>query len=343
MKLIPDISWRTAGEPPAQLDARLLPLLREIRNHATLRAAVVPLGMSYRGAWDLLGIQARLLGAPLVRMARGRGARLAPLAERLVAADDAARQELETSRGRLSVTVEEAAHETHTKLRVAASHDLLLAEFGTPSLDLVFRGSLDSVRAYSHGDVDLAGFHLSMDPGEKTAYRSLLLPQRDRLIRFAVREQGLLLAAGNPKGIRSLADVARGKLKFVNRQRGSGTRQLIDQLLRKEGVDAAEIEGYNDEEFTHLAVAATIAAGRADAGIGVRAAATRFGIAFVPVSREHYWLVVRQRHLEHARLQQLIASLRDSRLKRLARRLTGYHVQGAGEVLPLSALQEVGG
>lgn len=339
LKLVPDIAWRTAGADPAPLDPRLLPLLREIRDRATLRSAVVPLRMSYRGAWDLLGSQARLLGAPLVRMARGRGARLSPLAERLLAADEAARRRLEAARAGLSVTVEAVERGADRKLRVAASHDLLLAEFGTPALDLVFRGSLDSVRDYARGEADLAGFHLPMNPEGAAPYLSLLAPRRDRLIRFAEREQGLLLAPGNPKGVRNLIDVARKHLRFVNRQRGSGTRQLTDQLLRQEGIDAAQIKGYADEEFTHVAVAATIASERADAGVGVRAAATRFNLAFIPLCRERYWLVARQRDLDEARMRRFLESLADGALKRIARRLTGYDVRGAGDVLPVHRLQ----
>src|SRR5262245_9378236 len=276
MKLMADIAWRSASDPAVQIDPRLLRLLREIRERTTLRAAVVPLGMSYRGAWDLLAAQARLLGAPLVKMERGRGARLAPLAEKLVAADDAARRQLESTAGAPTFNITAAEALKAGKLRVAASHDPLLAEFGTPLLDLVFRGSLDSLRDYARGDADLAGFHLSPDPELASAYRGLLVAKRDRLIRFAAREQGLLLAPGNPKGVREFADLARKRLRFVNRQRGSGTRQLIDQVLRQARIEAAAIQGYADEEFTHVAVAATIAAGRADAGVGVRAAAMRF-------------------------------------------------------------------
>lgn len=337
MKIVPDIAWRTAGSDSSLIDARVLALLREIRIHATLRAAIAPLGMSYRGAWDLLVTHARLLGAPLVEMKRGRGARLAPLAERLLAADDAARLVLDPERDRLSVRV--AATEGAATLRVAASHDLLLAEFGRDLLNLVFRGSLESVRAFAHGEADLAGFHLSPDPGQVALYRALLQPRTDRLIRFATREQGLLLAPGNPKKVREFADIPRKHLRFVNRQRGSGTRQLIDQLLRQAGVEAADIKGFGEEEFTHVAVAATIAAGKADAGVAVRAAATRFNLEFVPLHREQYWLVARHRDLEQARMKRLLAALGTDALKRIAKRLTGYNVARAGEVLPLAAMQ----
>lgn len=336
-KLVPDIGWRTASGEPAALDARVLPLLREIHSKGTLRAAIAPLGISYRGAWDLLAAQARLLGAPLVRMERGRGAKLAPLAERLLVSDDAARAILDPARERLAVRV--APGETSSKLRMLASHDLLLAEFAPQLLDLVFRGSLESVRLFAAGDADLAGFHLSADPEQVALYRAVLQPRSDRLIRFATREQGIVLAAGNPRGVREFADIPAKKLRFVNRQRGSGTRQLIDQMLRHADVEPEEIKGFGQEEFTHLAVAATIAAGKADAGIAVRAAAARFNLAFVPLHREHYWLVARQRDLEQARMTRFLAALRDGTLKRIARRLTGYNVSRAGEVLHLMAMQ----
>ena len=338
-KLVPDVAWRTAGSEPAAIDPRVLPLLREIRSKATLRSAITPLGMSYRSAWDLLAAQARLLGTPLVRMERGRGARLAPLAERLVAADDAARAVLDPAREHLAVRV--APNEAAAKLRVLASHDLLLAEFGAEFLDLAFRGSLESVRSFAAGEVDLAGFHLSADPEQVALYRALLQPRSDRLIRFATREQGLVVAAGNPKGVREFADIPAKRLRFVNRQRGSGTRQLIDQMLRQAEVEPSEIKGFGEEEFTHLAVGATIAAGKADAGVAVRAAATRFNLTFIPLHREHYWLVARVRDLDQARMTRFLGALRDSALKRIAKRLTGYNVSRAGEVLPLTAMQSV--
>src|SRR6185503_21140158 len=108
MRLIPDIAWRIGEHDSRVLDARLLPLLRAIRSRATLRSAVAEVHLSYRGAWDLLGAQARALGAPLVLLQRGRGTRLAPLAERLLAADDDARRVLEATAERLAVKVDAA-------------------------------------------------------------------------------------------------------------------------------------------------------------------------------------------------------------------------------------------
>jgi molybdate transport repressor ModE-like protein len=344
MKLEPHIAWRSPGRDPFQLDSRLLRLLREIRSRATLRAATAAVGLSYRAAWDLLGAQARALGAPLVLMERGRGARLSPLAERLVTADEAAHAEIEPLRERLSLQIESVADAA--RLRLVASHDPLLAEFLAQAhlpVDLAFRGSLESIAAFARGEAELAGFHLLPGQAAAPAYGELIKPRRDRLIRLARREQGLIVAAGNPKRVRSLADVARKRLRFVNRQRGSGTRLLVDELLRQSGIAPDKVQGYADEEFTHAAVAATIAAGRTDAGIGVRAAAARFGLAFVPVHSETYWLLTRARTLADRRLERLIAALRGAAFRRLAEHLSGYDLAGTGEILPVSALQEGNG
>jgi molybdate transport repressor ModE-like protein len=342
MRLVPDVAWKTAEREPRRLDARLLPLLREIRSRATLRAAVAGVGLSYRGAWDLLGSHARSLGAPLVVLQRGKGARLAPLAEELLAADDRARRALEARGDELTVRM--APARDGEPLRCVASHDLLLAEFAAAArigLALSFRGSLDSVAALAQGEADLAGFHVTAG-AEASAlpYLRLLKPRRDRLVRFAAREQGLIVAAGNPKKLRSLRQVVEKRLRFVNRQRGSGTRALVEELLREAGVAPAGLRGYGDEEFTHAAVAATIASGGADAGVGVRAAAARFGLGFVPLRREAYWLAAHERTLASPPGKRLLAALREPALARTARRLTGYDVSGAGEVVPIAALRE---
>ena len=340
MRLVPDIAWRAADREALRLDPRLLPLLREIRHRATLRAAVAGVGLSYRGAWDLLGSHTRSLGAPLVLLQRGKGAHLAPLAEALLAADDRARRALETRGDDLAVRIEPTRHAA--RLRCVASHDLLLAELARElSVDLGFRGSLDSVAALARGEADVAGFHVTAGAADSALpYLRLLKARRDRLVRFAAREQGLIVAAGNPKKLRSLGQVAAKRLRFVNRQRGSGTRALVEDLLREARIAPAELRGYGDEEFTHAAVAATIAAGRADAGIGVRAAAARFGLGFVPLRREQYWLAAHARTLASPAGERMLAALRTPSFERAARRLTGYDVTAAGEVLAVGALRQ---
>ena len=166
------------------------------------------------------------------------------------------------------------------RLTIAASHDPALAALRDAlpaavglSLELAFMGSLHALERLATDRVAVAGFHLASTPREITdpaPFRRLLNRRRDRLIRFVDRDQGFILPRANPARVRTFADVARKRLRFVNRQRGSGTRLLIDRVLGDEGVDALAVRGYANEEFTHAAVAATVASGAADAGFGLR-------------------------------------------------------------------------
>lgn len=156
-------------------------------------------------------------------------------------------------------------------------------------------GSLGGLVALRDGLCHLAGSHL-LEPatGEYTLpYVDRILPGRElAVVRLVHREQGLIVAAGNPLGVGDLENVVRDGLRYVNRQRGAGTRVLLDHELEQRGIAPAALDGYEREEHTHLAVAAAVAAGRADAGLGVLAAARAFGLGFVPVRSEPYDLVV---------------------------------------------------
>lgn len=348
MRLVPEIGWRLASHRHVPLDPRVLRLLVAIRTHATLRAAAAETGLSYRAAWSLVGETGRLLGVPVVELQRGRGARLTAAGEQLVAADIRAAQRLREA----GLEVDLGPHgsrgpgQAPTGLSVAASHDLLLAAFcdrwahreGIVG-ELQFKGSVESLAALARGEVQVAGFHVAdlLDDAAAGALRRLLDPRRDTLLHFAVREQGLLVPRGNPRHLRSFADVAAKHARFVNRQRGSGTRLLVDQLLRDAGVDPSAIRGYGTEEFTHLAVAATVSAGRADAGFGLRAAASPFKLDFVPLRRETYWLALRTSRLETEAGRRLREGLAGEPLRRAARGLPGYSIGDAGTVAPVAA------
>jgi molybdate transport repressor ModE-like protein len=345
LRLEPALAWRAAGRAPP-FDRRLVPLLAAIRAGGTLRAAAQEVGLSYRAAWGLLSDAGRALGIPLVELQRGRGTRLSPAGEQLVAADARAVRRLRESAFEIDLAPPRAARASHRGLAVAASHDLLLAalcdQWARPEGvigEIAFKGSLESLGALAHGEADVAGFHAGTDADrDATApLRRLLDPRRDALIRFAEREQGLIVKRGNPKRLRSLADLAARDARFVNRQRGSGTRLLIDELLSRANVPPASVRGYDTEEFTHLAVAATVAAGSADAAFGLRAAAHRFGLDFIPARKEVYWLALRSRRLEGELAQALRRGLAGEPLRRAARGLAGYSIRGAGTVLPVAA------
>jgi len=338
IRLQADIHWRTDGPSGERLDSRLLELLRALERHPTLRAAAAECGLSYRAAWGQLLDASALLGTPLVELRRGHGARLTALGSDLLRSDERMRKALEPLNERFGLAAK-AAERGARPLRLAASHDPLLAEFcervavpqgliGQAS----YRGSEESLALYSRGAADIAGFHIEEGAGA-SPLRRYLKRGRDALVRFAGREQGLIVARGNPKKLASLADVARRRARFVNRQKGSGTRTLIDRLLHEGGIPPARLRGYATEEYTHLAVAATVAAGRADAGLGVRAAAAQLGLGFVPAVRERYWLAIGVRTCRAAGGRRFLEALGGTSLLRLARGMPGYHLAGAGEIV----------
>jgi len=351
MRVVPTLSWALADSAEA-LDARLVPLLAAIRTKASLAAAVSDRGMSYRAAWGLLRDYQHKLGTPLVELERGRGARLAPAGEKLLTGHRAATQRLERILPALAIELGSPARREVglrvARLTVAASHDLMLAALRDAlpaaaglSLDLAFMGSLHALQQFAESRTDLAGFHVSIGvqaAGELAPFRRLLRVRRDRLIRVVDREQGFILPRGNPARVHGFRDVERKRLRFVNRQRGSGTRLLIDRLIANEGLEASSLVGYANEEFTHAAVAATVASGAADAGFGLRAAAAEYGLAFVPRVRERYYLAVRASALATPAVLRLIDALQGPVFARVADTLPGYRREAAGTVVGVEAL-----
>jgi putative molybdopterin biosynthesis protein len=189
-------------------------------------------------------------------------------------------------------------------------------------------GSLSGLVALRDGLCHLSGCHLlDPDSGEYTLpWIERVLPgQAVEVVRLVHREQGLIVATGNPLGIESLADLPR--LRYVNRQRGAGTRVLLDHQLKLAGLTLESVDGYEREEPTHLAVAAAIAAGRADTGLGVMAAARAFGLDFVPVAREPFDLVMRPGEPAVAPLLDL---MRDDAFRGQVEAMGGYSTEETG-------------
>jgi putative molybdopterin biosynthesis protein len=227
----------------------------------------------------------------------------------------------------------------HTIVAIG-SHDLVLDLAASalraedPALTLASSnvGSLGGLVALRDGLCHIAGSHL-LDPatGEYT------LPYLDRIlgggacvVRLVHREQGLIVAPGNPLGLASVEDLARPGVRYINRQRGAGTRVLLDHELRQRGVSPGAIDGYSREEPTHLAVAAAVAAGRGDAGLGILAAARAFGLGFVPVTREPYDLVVAAEAMDSPLLAPLWALLHSDRFQQAVEELGGYTTKEMG-------------
>ncbi len=196
-------------------------------------------------------------------------------------------------------------------------------------------GSLGGLVALRRGEAHLAGSHLlDEDTGDyNVAYLRRYLPGLPvLLINLVGRVQGLVVNPGNPKGIHTLADLLRPDVSFVNRQRGSGTRVLLDYKLKEMDAGSAGIRGYDREEYSHLAVAAAVKGGSADAGLGILSAARALGLDFVPLLNEEYDLVIPRVHYESDRLQPLLALLQDAEFRQEVANLGGYDTANMGRV-----------
>ncbi len=196
-------------------------------------------------------------------------------------------------------------------------------------------GSMAGLVAIRDGRSHLGGTHLlDEDTGGYNVgwVRKVLAGVQVRLVTLAWREQGLMVAPRNPLGIRSLEDLAREDVTFINRQAGSGTRVLLDFHLRKQGISPSRIKGYSQEEYTHMTVGVAVLSGVAHAGLGILAAARALGLDFVPVARERYDLCIPVEHLEDRRVKTLLATLETPEFRREVEMLGGYDVTEMGKV-----------
>jgi putative molybdopterin biosynthesis protein len=228
-------------------------------------------------------------------------------------------------------------------LRLAGSHDLCVEVLvshlraARPPWPVRWQpsSSLAGLFALATDACDLAGCHLlDAATGEYNApFVERLLPGEPvLLVTVAEREQGLLVPPGNPKRLHDVRDLAERGVRFVNRPRGSGTRLLLDRLLAAVGIAPAAIDGYDREAPTHLAVAAAVAAGGADVGLGIRAAAQAAGLDFVPLARERYELALRAASVQRPEVGAVLDALRSPAFRAAARVLTGYDATQAGSV-----------
>lgn len=340
--------WSIRRPDGGQLPARLIDLLVDVDEHGSLMAACQKCDLSYRHAWDLVRQGEALFGTPLLVMTRGKGSKLTPLAEKLVWADRriAARltPALEALASELEVEIERALSAPAPVLRIQASHGFaisklheLLAREGVP-VELKYGTSLEAVAALHGGDCELAGFHVPVGEFQGEAarhYSRWFDTENHRLIHLATRRQGFMVAAGNPRKLYDVADLARPGVRFINRQPGSGTRYLLDLLLREAGIDSASIAGYEQGEYTHAAVAAYVASGMADVGFGVETPARQFKLDFLPVQSERYFLLCQQRSLDTPLVQRVRALMDTPTFHEAIDSMAGYRAQDVGRVLTI--------
>ena len=315
------------------------------RGDAKVRALVPKKIASHLGLEEFLRVTLGRVGEKLVAVPLARGAgvittmvradgllRIPSLVEGLNAGEEA---EVELLRSMADI---------ENTILCTGSHDLAIGvledqlKLSYPELKIAATnvGSLGGLLALERGETHIAGAHL-LD----TASGVYNIPDIKKnipqvslaLVHLAQREQGILVARGNPKSISGLKDLVRAGVRFVNRQAGSGTRVLLDHELKKMSLDPAAIAGYEREEFTHMAVGVAIVSGLADAGLGVRAAAVALGLDFIPVGNEEYDLVVARSFYESDRGAKLLKIIRSSAFKQSVTELGGYDAKRAGEVL----------
>ena len=337
--------WRFHSASEKDFDFQLISILAELDASQKLTHAAESAGISYRHAWNVVSEWEAFFGTPLVTKMKGRGTRLTPLGKRLLWAGQRAQARLEPELQNLAAEFADALNESLTEqapsLVVHASHDFAIAglrEMSASSratIGLQYKGSFDALASLRRGECDVAGFHLPEGPlGALMAqrYAECLPAAGFKLIRFVTRAQGLIVRAGNPKSIKDVHDLCRPDVRMVNRQRGSGTRALLEFLISSHGLDRTRMLGYETEEITHGAVAALIAGNQADVGFGVQAAAAQYRLDFLPLCREIYLLACRAEEFPSKPMRELLATLKGAEFHAMVKALAGYDAQQAGEV-----------
>jgi molybdate-binding protein len=233
-------------------------------------------------------------------------------------------------------------------IRVHASHGFavsklreLLGREANLRLDLRYVSNQNSLVSLAHEGCDLAGMHLpqgELRAKSIAAIKSLLSPGAHRAIGFVTREMGLIVKRGNPLRIGSIEDLLNPSIRFVNRDPESGTRLLFDQILRQHGIDGARINGYEQVEFTHAAVAAYVASDMADASFGVEAAARQFDLDFIRLETEDYFFVCRKELLKLDSMKRVLAIMQGEEFQQAISRLPGYRSKDAGIVKTVKEL-----
>jgi len=350
-------SFESRVQTGADLGNPLFELLAAVVEAGSITHAARALGVSYRYVWGSLRKWEELLGEPLIEWSQGRKARPTAFAGKLLWAERRARirmqPHIEALRSDLSRVLADARDERYQLLTVRASHDLALpilqrhlAQTANLQMDIGFQGSVEALRALNDRQCLVAGFHVPILRGAAPifaeALKPLLKPRLHRLIACSRRMQGLMVRKEHAAVVRTFHDVARKRLRFVNRQAGSGTRMLIDHLMLEQSIKRGNPPGAVEHiEYTHVAVALCVASNVADAGIGVEAAALQFGLHFIPLIEENYFLACLDPDLQRPAIQHLRSVLAGKDWQQILANLPGYRPPAApgsllviGDALP---------
>lgn len=331
----------------------LLDLLQAVREHGSISGAARQMGLSYRHVWGQLKEWETEVGQPLIVWDRGQAARLTPFADRLLWAERLAQARLapqiEALRAELERALATVFDASTQVLALHASHDEALSalqdlasQHASLHLDIHFTGSVDAIRSLNEGRCQLAGFHTRQWPDRHSltarTYKPLLKPGKHKIIGFALRQMGLMVAPGNPLGLHTLADVARTQARYVNRPLGTGTRVLLDELLEDAGLGADAINGHALSQPSHAAVAQAVANGQGDVGLGSESAARNAGLGFAPLLQERYQLVCLKSELDTPAVLALRNLLSAPAWAQALARLPGYTPDASGAIQAMNRL-----
>jgi molybdate transport repressor ModE-like protein len=321
----PVLMLESSGKSHSSTDlSSIATLLREVQRGKTIQSAAEALDVSYRTLWNQLKVAEKALGTPLLLSTKGHGSKLSPAAELFLNSvaemerhfDRVSQDEVRRLSGELSSLI----NPRPVRWVFCSSSDPLIEQVidGLAHIDYQTMGSGQALERLLSGDADIAGFHL---PDQDSFLQVQAHLKKAGMMAYPLmrRTQGLMVATGNPLRIKKLADLARPEVRFINRQKGAGTRLLLDTLMEKEGIGSDRIRGYRHEEFTHTAVATAIVAGTADAALGLKYIAVQFHLGFVPLEEEMFYLAMSPKTHASKPIQKFIQSL-----QALAAKQVGY-------------------
>jgi putative molybdopterin biosynthesis protein len=312
----PTLIFKAQGDGNASIDLIWLSkILKDIGHGNSLVAASKKSDTSYRNAWGKMNDVETALGMPLILRTKGHGSKLTELGEFLIRFVDEMKSEYAKNGGIhqeiLLKEIKKIQKSESVRWKFLSSSDSIIqqAVAEVKGFDLKIAGSGESLEKLLNNEAHIAGYHVSDEKSSQAIHRRLS-QSGIQIYPVMKRTQGLIVKKGNPLRIRSIDDLLSPKVRFINRQIGSGTRLLLDTLLIEEGIDPSEVNGYLHEEFTHSAVANAILAGKADVGLGVKNIAIENNLGFVPLKDEIFFIAMHREMVAHSEASKLIRKIR---------------------------------
>ena len=308
------INPRLGGEDSVDL-LLISSILKDVKAGCSLFEAAKKTGNSYRGVWDKLNSVEEALTTTLIHRTKGHGSKLTSFGEFFLEFIDEMQlsndKYVKTYQDVLSKKIGETDVVNTKRWRFTSSSDAVIQKSVSEmkGFDLKIAGSSEALEKLLNDEADLAGYHVS-DMNKSKVIHGRLSKNDIQVYPVMKRVQGLMVKKGNPLGIESIFDLTNPKIRFINRQIGSGTRQLLDTLLTEENISPADVHGYLHEEFTHTAISNAILAGKADVGIGVKNVAMENDLSFIPLKDEIFFVAMKKEIAMESIATKLIRKIR---------------------------------